>query len=315
MKNFLTINDLPDINIAVKEAISLKEKPWQYEDIGKRKTLGLLFFNNSLRTRVSTEKAARMLGLDVMIMQFGRDGWALEFGDGTIMDQGTTEHIKEAAAVLSQYCDIIAVRCFATLVNKQKDLSELVLHSFVRYAAVPIVNMESATGHPLQALADAMTINEYKNKTRPRVVLSWAPHPKPLPQAVANSFLEAMYEMDVDLSITHPIGYELDSKFTRDTPVIYNQEEAFQNADFIYAKNWSSLKYYGQVLYDPHWTIDAKKMSQTNKAKFMHCLPVRRNVVVSDEVLDHPNNIVIAQANNRTFSAQYVLKTILENGK
>ena len=310
MKNFLSINDLPCVNTAVKEALTLKKSPWNFEHLGKRKTIGLLFFNNSLRTRVSTEKAAKMLGLEVMIMQFGRDGWALEFSDGTLMDKGTTEHIKEAAAVLSQYCEIIAIRCFATLVNKEKDLSEKVLNSFAKYATVPIVNMESATGHPLQALADAMTITENQKTNKPKIVLSWAPHPKPLPQAVANSFLQAVKKMEVDICITHPKGYELDPQFTGDTPIVYDQKAAFENADFIYAKNWSSLREYGKILYDPKWTIDTEKMAVTADAKFMHCLPVRRNVVVSDAVLDSPDSLVIAQTNNRTFSAQFVLKKI-----
>ena len=313
MKNFLSIDDLPCINTAVKQALTLKKSPWDFEHLGKRKTIGLLFFNNSLRTRVSTEKAGKMLGLEVITMQFGRDGWALEFEDGAVMDKGTTEHIKEAAKVLSQYCDIIAIRCFATLVNEEKDRSEKVLHSFARYATVPIVNMESATGHPLQALADAMTIAEHQKTIKPKVVLSWAPHPKPLPQAVANSFLQALRQMDVSLSITHPEGYELDPQFSSGLPIVYDQKKAFENADFIYAKNWSSLKEYGKVLYDPKWTIDAEKMALTNDAKFMHCLPVRRNVVVSDAVLDHPNSLVIAQANNRTFATQHILKKILEN--
>lgn len=311
MKQFLSVHDLPNIEKAIKGGIALKKDPWAYEALGKRKTIGLLFFNNSLRTRVSTEKASKMLGLDVMVMQFGRDGWALEFGDGTVMDYGTTEHVKEAAAVLSQYCDIIAIRYFASLTNKEKDLSENIMNSFAKYASVPIVNMESATGHPLQALADAMTITEHQKVAKPKVVLSWAPHPKPLPQAVANSFLEIATQMDLDLCITHPKGYELDKKYTDGIPIIDDQKEAFADADFIYTKNWSSLKDYGKVLYDPKWTITPEKMALTNGGKFMHCLPVRRNVVVSDGVLDSGHSIVIEQANNRTYAAQYVLKEIL----
>lgn len=273
----------------------------------------MLFFNPSLRTRLSTQKAALNLGMNVMVMNFGSEGWTLEYEDGAIMNSGSSEHIKEAAAVVSQYCDIIAVRAFAGLQDKEKDNAETVMAGFLKYATVPIVNMEGATGHPLQALADAITIAEYKTKARPKVVLTWAPHPKALPQAVANSFVEMMQLQDAEFVITHPKGYELNPEITKDSHIEYDQDKAFENADFIYAKNWSNYNEYGQITNsDPNWTVTAEKMKLTNNAKFMHCLPVRRNVIVTDEVLDGPNSVVIEQANNRTYSAQLVLQKILK---
>jgi N-succinyl-L-ornithine transcarbamylase len=249
-----------------------------------------------------------------VVMNFGAEGWQLEYQDGIIMNQNKAEHIKEAAKVVSQYCDIIAIRAFASLEDKEKDLKEEVLTNFQKYASVPIVNMESSVGHPLQALADAITLDEFKVVHRPKVVLSWAPHPKALPHAVANSFIEMMQLQDADFVITHPEGYDLNAEIVKDSKVEYNQEKAFENADFIYTKNWSSFNDYGKVLKtDNEWMITAGKMKLTNNAKFMHCLPVRRNVVVSDEVLDSENSLVIEQANNRTFAAQIVLKQILEN--
>ncbi|MFD1314579.1 N-acetylornithine carbamoyltransferase [Namhaeicola litoreus] len=315
MKHYLSVNDIDSLNHWVKEALKLKQQPIQRE-IGAGKTLGLLFFNNSLRTRLSTQKAAMNLGMESIVMNFNNEGWALEFEEGVVMDQGKSEHIKEAAQVISQYCDIIAIRAFPTLTDKEKDRAEEVLSGFKKYASVPIVNMESSIGHPLQALADAITIEEYKTKERPKVVLSWAPHPRALPHAVANSFVQMMQKSDVDFVITHPKGYELDPEITKDSKIETDQMNAFQNADFVYVKNWSSFKDYGKVInQDPNWTISNKQMSQTNKAKFMHCLPVRRNVVVADEVLDSDQSIVIHQANNRTYSAQLVLKKILEGLK
>ena len=269
-----------------------------------------MFFNSSLRTRLSTEKAAKNLGMEVMILNM-KDAWNLEFEDGTTMNLDTTEHVKEAAQVISQYADILAIRSFPTLVDKIKDTSEYVLNSFKKYASIPIVNMESATAHPLQALTDAITIEELKTKSKPKVVLSWAPHPKALPQAVANSFTKMMQRMDVSFAITHPEGYELDTAIVKDTPVFYDQKEALANADFVYVKNWSSYSNYGKVLsVDEDWMMTSDKLG---KAKFMHCLPVRRNVVVEDAVLDGDQSVVIQQANNRTFAAQTVLKNILEN--
>ncbi len=310
MKKYTNIKDISNLSETIKEVILLKMNPFEYKALGQNKTLVMLFFNASLRTRLSTEKAAKNLGMDVMVLNVN-DAWNLEFEDGTIMNANTSEHIKEAAQVISQYADVIAVRAFPSLINKQKDKSEFVLNSFVKYATVPIVNMESAIAHPLQALADAITISELTEKAKPKVVLSWAPHPKALPQAVANSFVEMMQEMDVDLTITHPEGYELSKAITKNTSINYNQEEALKNADFVYVKNWSSYNDYGEILsQDSNWMMTQAKLGE---AKFMHCLPVRRNVVVEDAVLDGENSIVMKQANNRTYAAQIVLKKILEN--
>jgi len=315
MKNYLTIDDLPNLDNAVAEALTLKKDPYKYNNIGKNKTLGMLFFNPSLRTRLSTQKAAQQLGIHTMIMNFSNEAWALEFEDGTEMSGLRSEHIKEAAAVVSQYCDIVAIRAFASLTDKESDETEKVMHNFAKYASIPVVNMESATAHPLQALADAITIKEHSTIKRPKIVLTWAPHPKALPHAVANSFTSMVQKLDAEFVIAHPDGYTLDPKITKSTPLYRNQEEAFEGADFVYAKNWCSYTDYGKVLRtDNSWMLTAEKLKNTNHAKFMHCLPVRRNIVVSDDVLDSPNSLVIEQANNRTFSAQVVLKKIIENG-
>lgn len=309
MKNYTKIKDISNLSEIIKDAILLKMNPFEFEDLGKHKTLVMLFFNSSLRTRLSTEKAAKNLGMEVMILNVN-DAWNLEFEDGTIMNVDKSEHIKEAARVISQYADIIAVRAFPTLQDKAKDESEYILNNFKKYATVPIVNMESATAHPLQALADAITITELAEKVKPKVVLSWAPHPKALPQAVANSFVEMMQDLEVDLTITHPEGYELNEVITKDTSINYNQEDALKDADFVYVKNWSSYKDYGKVNnQDKNWMMTKAKLGH---AKFMHCLPVRRNVVVEDAVLDSEQSVVIKQANNRTYAAQIVLKQILE---
>lgn len=310
MEKYTNISDIESIPEIIQEAIWIKENPTQFVELGKYKTLVMLFFNSSLRTRLSTEKAAKNLGMEVMVLNVN-DAWSLEFEDGTMMSFKTSEHIKEAAQVISQYADIIAVRAFPTLTDKQKDESEFVLNSFIKYASVPIVNMESSIAHPLQALTDAITIEELKTKSNPKVVLSWAPHPKALPHAVANSFVSMMQELDVDFSITHPKGYELNPEITSNVPIHYNQEEAIKNADFVYVKNWSSYSDYGKIIsQDSNWMHTKEKLKN---AKFMHCLPVRRNVVVEDAVLDSNSSIVIQQANNRTFAAQVVLKKILEN--
>lgn len=310
MKNYTGINDIANLSGTIAEAIALKSNPFSFVNLGTHKTLVMLFFNSSLRTRLSTEKAAKNLGMQVMILNVN-DAWNLEFEDGTIMNASNSEHIKDAAKVISQYADVIAVRAFPSLKDKNKDALELVLNSFLKHATVPIINMESATAHPLQALADAITIAELKAKAKPKVVLSWAPHPKALPQAVANSFVEIMQKMDVNLIITHPKGYELNNDITKNTHIDHNQETALKDADFVYVKNWSSYTKYGKILnQDPNWMMTKEKL---NNAKFMHCLPVRRNVVVEDAVLDSENSIVIQQANNRTFAAQIVLKKILEN--
>tara|TARA_R110002049_G_scaffold609_1_gene3412 strand:- start:9052 stop:9990 length:939 start_codon:yes stop_codon:yes gene_type:complete len=311
MKNYTHIDNIDDINSWIKDAREIKANPLKNSQLGKNKTLGLLFFNSSLRTRLSTQKAALNLGMNPIVMNVSGDAWGIEFGDGTVMDGNTAEHIKEAAAVVSQYCDVIAVRAFPSLTDKEKDESEQVLNAFIKYASVPVINMESATSHPLQGLTDAITIAENSIKKKPKVVLSWAPHVKALPHAVGNSFLQAMQKMDVEFVIANPEGYNLNSEITKNTPIYNNQEEAFKNADFVYAKNWSSYDSYGKVLKtDLDWMITNDKIGN---AKFMHCLPVRRNVVVEDAVLDGENSLVIEQANNRTFAAQLVLKKILEN--
>jgi N-succinyl-L-ornithine transcarbamylase len=310
MKHYTSINDIENINSWIEEAKVLKANPLANIDLGQNKTLGLLFFNSSLRTRLSTQKAALNLGMNPIVMNVSGDAWGLEFEDGTVMNGNTAEHIKEAAAVVSQYCDIIAVRAFPSLTDKNKDESEQVMSAFMEHASVPIVNMESATGHPLQGLTDALTISEFKKISKPKVVLSWAPHIKALPHAVANSFTQSMQKMDVDFVIANPEGYDLNPEITGNTPIFHNQEEAFKDADFIYTKNWSSYQDYGQVINkDPNWMITKEKIGN---AKFMHCLPVRRNVIVEDAVLDSDNSIVIQQANNRTYAAQLVLKKILE---
>jgi N-succinyl-L-ornithine transcarbamylase len=314
MNNFTHINNLDNLQTTIQEAIDLKKNELKYKSLGKGKAICLLFFNNSLRTRLSTQKAAQNLGLNVIVMNFGAEGWQLEFEDGVVMDQDKSEHVIEAAQAVAQYCDIVAIRAFASLTDKEKDKAEIVIESFKKYAGIPVVNMESAIGHPLQALADAITIEEYKVPHKPKVVLSWAPHPKALPHAVANSFVEMMHLQDADFVITHPKGYELNPEITKNSKIEYNQEKAFENADFVYVKNWSSFKNYGKVENtDSNWMITSKKMKLTNNAKFMHCLPVRRNVIVADDVLDSENSIVIQQANNRTYAAQIVLKKILEN--
>ncbi|PWG04804.1 N-acetylornithine carbamoyltransferase [Polaribacter aquimarinus] len=311
MKHYTSINDIDNINSWIEEAKEIKANPLTNIEIGKNKTLGLLFFNSSLRTRLSTQKAALNLGMNPIVMNVSGDAWGIEFGDGTVMNGNTAEHIKEAAAVVSQYCDVIAVRAFPTLTDKEKDNSEQVLNSFVQFASVPIVNMESATGHPLQGLTDAITIAENTNKKKPKVVLSWAPHIKALPHAVGNSFVQAMQKMDVEFVIANPEGYDLNPEITKDTPIYHNQAEAFKDADFVYTKNWSSYESYGQNLGgNEDWVITKDKIGD---AKFMHCLPVRRNVVVEDAVLDSESSLVIEQANNRTYAAQLVLKKILED--
>ena len=310
MKNYLSIQDISDLNQWVKEAIELKKQPLSYNDLGKDKTIGLLFFNSSLRTRLSTHKAALNLGMNVMVMNIGKDGWILDFEDGSVMDHHSAEHVKEAAQVVAQYCDIIAVRAFASLQNRDEDEAELVLKGFTKYAGVPIVNMESSIHHPLQALADAITIEEHKRSDRPKVVLSWAPHPKPLPHAVANSFVEMMQKTSSDFVITHPEGYDLDPRITKNATIEYDQKKALENADFVYVKNWSSYQDYGKVLSKAkEWMMTKEKLGN---AQFMHCLPVRRNVVVEDAVLDSSQSLVLDQASNRTFSAQLVLKKLLE---
>jgi len=312
MENFFSINDVNNIQELLQKALQVKANPLANDALGKHKTLGLIFYNSSLRTRISSQKAAYNLGMDVITLNIGSDGWALESKDGVVMDQGTAEHIKDAAAVVSEYVDVIGIRCFAGLKDREEDYQESVLLNFIKHATVPIINLESSTLHPLQSLADLVTIETNKNKPRPKVVLTWAPHPRALPQAVSNSFVEWMKEAEVELVITHPKGYDLAPEFTEGVTVEYDQEKAFEGADFIYAKNWSSYDNYGQILSnDPSWCVDEKKMTLTNNAKFMHCLPVRRNVVVSDAVIDSKNSLVIEQAGNRVVSIQTVLQEFL----
>lgn len=315
MKHFLTLDDLPNFHQAVAEARALKSQPFAEEHLGRHKTLGMLFFNPSLRTRLSTQKAAQHLGIQTMVMNFSNEGWALEFENGTKMDGLRSEHIKEAAAVVSQYCNMVAIRAFASLSDKENDEAEQVLTQFAEYASIPVINMESATAHPLQAFADAITIQEHSTKKRPKIVLTWAPHPKALPHAVANSFTRMVKNIEADFVIAQPKGYELNPDITGNTPLVFNQEEALEGADFVYAKNWCSYSDYGKIVRtDDEWMLTTEKMKLTDQAKFMHCLPIRRNIVVADGVLDHPNSLVIEQANNRTYSAQWVLKKLLQNG-
>ena len=310
MQHYLSLNDIDSLPSWVEEAAKLKSNPGGYRHLGQGKTLGLLFFNNSLRTRLSTQKAALNLGMDVMVMNFGNEGWTLEYQDGVVMDQGAAEHIKEAARVISQYCDIVGIRAFAGLRDKAKDEAEEIISGFVKYTTVPIVNMESSLSHPLQALADAITISEHSQVSKPRIVLSWAPHPRALPHAVANSFVRLMQLQQADFTIANPAGYDLDPKLTNGIPIVHDQEAALKGADFVYVKNWSSYGDYGQVRStDPNWMLTKSKLGN---ARFMHCLPVRRNVVVEDAVLDSPQSLIIEQANNRTYAAQLVLKKLLE---
>lgn len=316
MKNFTSVNDITDLEALLASAQKIKAAPLADNALGQHKTIGLLFFNPSLRTRLSTQKAATNLGMHPIVMDLNADGWSLEFEDGAIMNGSKSEHIKEAAQVISQYCDIIAVRSFPSLIDKEKDASEYVISAFLKYATVPVVSLEGSSEHPLQSVADALTITEYKTVKRPKVVLSWAPHCKALPHSVPNSFVKIMQLADVDFVITHPEGYELNPEITQDSVITHDQDAAFKDADFIYAKNWSSYSDYGKILStDSSWTISSEKMALTNDAKFMHCLPVRRNLVVTDAVLDSPASIVIPQANNRTFAAQAILKKILEDAK
>lgn len=314
MKHFISVKDVEDVPTLVAEAIHLKKNPWKHTHLGKNKTLGLIFLNPSLRTRLSTQRAGQMLGMNTIIMNFDKEGWALETRHGVVMNGEAAEHVKEAAAVMGQYVDIIGIRSFPKLKDRDEDYSDQIIEQFKKYAGVPIISLESAALHPCQSLADLMTIEELKTKARPKVVLTWAPHVKTLPQAVPNSFAEWMNVSDVDFVITLPKGYELAPQFVGNAPVIYNQDEAFEGADFIYAKNWSSYTDYGKILCnDPSWMVTKEKMALTNSAKLMHCLPVRRNLVVSDEVMDSPDSVVIQQAGNRLWSAEAVLKKILED--
>ena len=316
MRNFINSRDIIDYQYLLNDINKHKNNSTDLSFVGKNKVLGLLFFNPSLRTRLSTQKAAMNLGFKSIVMNFKDDGWQLEFDENIIMSGKKAEHIKDAAKVISQYCDILGIRAFAELKDKQNDNSDKIINSFVKYASIPILNLESSVAHPLQALADAATINENKNSNKPKIVLSWAPHPKSLPHAVANSFINMCKINNYDLTITNPKGYNLNKKITEGIQIINDQELAFKNADFIYAKNWSSYDQYGKVLLnDDSWIINENKMKLTNNAFFMHCLPVRRNVVVTDSVLDSNKSLVIQQANNRTYATQTILKELISNEK
>jgi N-succinyl-L-ornithine transcarbamylase len=323
MKNFLNVQDLGDLRQALAEAQEIKKDRYKYVEMGRNKTALLVFFNNSLRTRLSTQKAALNLGMNVIVLDVNAGAWKLETERGVIMDGDKSEHLLEAIPVMACYCDMIGIRSFAGLTDREYDYAETVYNQFVKYSGKPVFAMETATVHPLQAFADLITIEEnWKNsQLRPKVVLTWAPHPKSLPQAVPNSFAEWMNAADVDFVITHPEGYELDPKFVGNARVEYDQKKAFEGADFIYAKNWSCPgvtrpQDYGKILHDYHtmtnWTVDTEHMSWTNNAKFMHCLPVRRNMIVTDDVIEAPTSLVIPEAANREISATVVLKRILQ---
>ena len=319
MHTFLHAADIGPLDLALSEAAAIKQDRYRYEALGRHKTALLIFFNNSLRTRLSTQKAARNLGLDVVVLDVNQGAWKLETERGVVMDGDKSEHLLEAVPVMAQYCDLIGVRTFAGLTDRDADYAENILSQFIRYSGRPVFSMESATAHPLQAFADLITIEEHKRKPRPKVVLTWAPHPRALPQAVPNSFAEWMRAADVDLVVTHPEGYELDPLFVGDARVEYDQRRAFEGADFVYAKNWScpgvtNPANYGKVLSkDIDWTVDAAKMALTNDAAFMHCLPVRRNMIVTDDVIESPRSLVIPEAANREISATVVIKRMLES--
>jgi N-succinyl-L-ornithine transcarbamylase len=321
MKQFISVKDVADINALVQKALQYKANPFADKRLGINKRIGLLFLNPSLRTRLSTQVAAQNLGMEPIVFNVDKEGWALEFAEGAIMNGTTVEHIKDAAPVLGNYFDILCIRTFPGLQNKAQDYSETIIHQFIKYAGIPVVSLESATLHPLQSLTDLITIKEsiqtngqLKNK-KAKVVLTWAPHIKPIPQCVANSFSEWMTAWgEADFVITHPEGYELSTEFTNGATVVYNQEEALKDADFVYVKNWSSYRDYGKVLTtDPSWMLTNEKLSKTNDAKVMHCLPVRRNVELSDEILDGKNSLVTKEASNRVWAAQAVLSEILKN--
>ncbi|MDR0815155.1 MAG: N-acetylornithine carbamoyltransferase [Bacteroidales bacterium] len=314
MRHFTSVHDVTDLKKILQEAAEIKNNPYQYETVGKHKTMGLLFFNSSLRTRLSTQKAAQNLGMNTMVLNVNEDSWKIETEFGVVMNGDKSEHIKEAAGVIGRYCDIIGVRAFPSLKDRAADYSENVINQFIQYAGVPIVSMESATRHPLQSFADVITIEQYKKTERPKVILAWAPHCRALPQSVPNSFAEWAVAAGYEVVVTHPEGYELDASFTKGATIEYDREKAYKNADFVYAKNWSSYSQYGKILNnDLAWTCNAKNMALTNHAKFMHCLPVRRNLVVSDEVIDSPDSIVIEEAANRVVSAQTVILNILKS--
>lgn len=316
MKNFISSGDIGDINALVKRALEYKSNPLKDRSLGSGKRIGLLFLNPSMRTRLSTQIAAQNLGMEVIVFNVGQDGWAIEFEDEAIMSGSTAEHVRDAAPILGKYFDILGIRTFPLLQNKTEDYSELYIQQFIKYAGIPVISLESATLHPLQSLTDVITIREsFTENRKPKVVLTWAPHVKALPQCVANSFSQWINKWgEADFVITHPEDYELDVKFTAGATITHNQSEALHNADFVYIKNWSTYTDYGRIYCnDPAWMMTNEKLNLTQNAKVMHCLPVRRNVEVSDEILDGPNSIVTAQASNRVWAAQAVLSEILKN--
>lgn len=316
MRNFISVKDIGNIKDAVREAMEIKADRYKYCELGRNKTLMMVFFNSSLRTRLSTQKAALNLGMNIIVLDINQGAWKLETERGVIMDGDKPEHILEAIPVMGSYCDVIGVRSFARFESKEDDYNEVILNQFIRYSGKPVFSMEAATRHPLQSFADLITIEEHKKKERPKVVLTWAPHPKALPQAVPNSFAEWMNATDYEFVITHPKGYELAQEFVGNARVEYDQMKAFEGADFIYAKNWAAYEgdNYGKVLStDRSWTVSERQMAVTDNARFMHCLPVRRNMIVTDDVIESPQSLVIPEAANREISATVVLKRILES--
>jgi N-succinyl-L-ornithine transcarbamylase len=319
MRNFISAEDVKDMNALVAKALEHKKDPFRNRTLGANKRIGCLFLNPSMRTRLSTQIAAQNLGMEAIVFNVGQEGWALEFEDEAIMSGNTVEHVKDAAPIMGKYFDILAIRTFPSLKNKEDDYSELYINQFIRYSGIPVVSLESATLHPLQSLTDIITMEEsmanWAEKRKPKVVLTWAPHVKPLPQCVANSFSQWVNAWGkADFVITHPEDYELDTKFTKGASITHNQQEALKDADFVYVKNWSTYEDYGRIYCnDPKWMLTNEKLQVTNNAKIMHCLPVRRNVELSDEVLDSPSSLVTVEASNRVWAAQAVLSTILES--
>ena len=316
MKHFTSMKQLGDLRTALEEAAYVKANPFADQALGHNKTVLLVFFNNSLRTRLSTQKAALNLGMNPIVLDVNQGAWKLETGRGVVMDGDKSEHLLEAIPVMGCMCDMIGVRSFARFESREDDYNEVILNQFIQYSGKPVFSMEAATRHPLQTFADIITIEEHKEKTRPKVVMTWAPHPKALPQAVPNSFAEGMSMTDYDFVIANPEGYDLAPEFVGNAKVTHNQDEALEGADFVYAKNWApyEAENYGKVInYDMNWTVTAKKMALTNNAFFMHCLPVRRNMIVTDEVIESPRSLVIPEAANRIVSAQAVLKMLLRS--
>ncbi len=318
MKNFISVQDVADINALVKRALEYKSNALVNRTLGTNKRIGLLFLNPSMRTRLSTQLAAANLGMECIVFNVGQEGWTLEFEEEAIMSGNTVEHVKDAAPILGKYFDILGIRTFPSLQNKEDDYSELYIKQFIKYSGIPVLSLESATLHPLQSLTDIITITEtFREKRRPKIVLTWAPHVKSLPQCVANSFSQWVTAWgEADFVVTHPEDYELDKQFTKGATITHDQDEALRDADFVYVKNWSTYTDYGRIYCnDPEWMLTQEKLKLTNSAKVMHCLPVRRNVELSDEILDGPNSIVTQQASNRIWAAQAVLHELLKNTK